>query len=56
MSIVDHPGEVFFMHNLHVHGQDVGVDSWEQMGATSVQADYVVNVRMSKSEHARRAS
>ena len=29
----------------------VGVDSWEQMGSTSVQADKVVNVRMSESEH-----
>ena len=39
------------MKNLHIHGNDVGVDSWEQMGATSVQADKVVNVRMSESEH-----
>ena len=39
------------MQNLHIHGYDVGVDSWEQMGATSVQADKVVNVRMSESEH-----
>ena len=46
----------FFMQNLHIHGYDVGVDSWEQMGATSVQADKVVNVRMSESEHARHAS
>ena len=28
MSIVDHRGEVFFMQNLHIHGYDVGVDSW----------------------------
>ena len=41
----------FFMQNLHIHGYDVGVDSWEQMGAASVQADKVVNVRMSESEH-----
>ena len=41
----------FFMPNLHIHGYDVGVDSWEQMGATSVQPDKVVNVRMSESEH-----
>ena len=27
------------------------MDSWEQMSATSVQADKVVNVRMSESEH-----
>ena len=39
------------MQNLHIHGYDVGVDSWEQMSATSVQADKVVNVRMSESEH-----
>ena len=39
------------MKNLHIHGYDVGVDSWAQMGATSVQADKVVNVRMSESEH-----
>ena len=39
------------MQNLYIHGYDVGVDSWEQMGATSVQADKVVNVRMSESEH-----
>ena len=39
------------MQNLHIHGCDVGVDSWEQMSATSVQADKVVNVRMSESEH-----
>ena len=41
----------FFMQNLHIHGYGVVVDSWEQMGATSVQADKVVNVRMSESEH-----
>ena len=41
----------FFMQNLHIHGYDVGVDSWEQMSANSVQADKVVNVRMSESEH-----
>ena len=51
MSIIDRPGEVFFMQNLHIHGYDVGVDSWEQMCAASVQADKVVNVRMSESEH-----
>ena len=39
------------MQNLHIHGYDVGVDSWEQLGSTSVQADKVVNVRMSESEH-----
>ena len=39
------------MQNLHIRGYDVGVDSWEQMGAASVQADKVVNVRMSESEH-----
>ena len=39
------------MQNLHIHGYDVDVDSWEQMSATSVQADKVVNVRMSESEH-----
>ena len=39
------------MQNLHIHGYDVGVDSWEKMSATSVQADKVVNVRMSESEH-----
>ena len=41
----------FFMQNLHIHGYDVGVDSLEQMSATAVQADKVVNVRMSESEH-----
>ena len=57
----------FFMQNLHIHGYDIGVDSWEQMGATSVQADKVVNVRIGahlvegllrfvEPEHARRAS
>ena len=40
------------MQNLHIHGYDVGMDSWEQMGSTSVQADKVV----SESEHARHAS
>ena len=39
------------MQNLYTHGYDVGVDSWEQMGAASVQADKVVNARMSESEH-----
>ena len=39
------------MQNLHIYGYDVDVDSLEQMGATSVQADKVVNVRMSESEH-----
>ena len=50
MWIVEHPGEVFFMQNLHIHGYDVAVDSWEQMSTTSVQTDKVVNVRMSESE------
>ena len=55
------------MQNLHIHGYDMGVDSWEQMGSTSVQADKVVNVRIGahsvegllrfvEPEHARRAS
>ena len=39
------------MQNHHIHGYDVWVDSWEQMSAISVQADKVVNVRMSESEH-----
>ena len=46
----------FFMQNLYIHGYYVGVDSWEQMGSTLVQANKVVNVRMSESEHARHAS
>ena len=39
------------MQNLYIYGYNEGVDSWEQMGATSVQADKVVNVRISESEH-----
>ena len=39
------------MQNMHIYGYDECVDSWEQIGATSVQADKVVNVRMSESEH-----
>ena len=39
------------MQNLHIYGYDVGVDSWKQIGATSVQADKVVYVRMFESEH-----
>ena len=39
------------MQNLHIYEYDVGVDSWKQMGATSIQADKVVNVRMSEPEH-----
>ena len=39
------------MQNVHLYGYDVGVDYWGQMGATSVQADKVVNVRISESEH-----
>ena len=51
MSIFDHLGEVLSMQNLHIYGYGVGVDSLEQMGATSVQADKVVNFRMFESEH-----
>ena len=47
----DHLCEVLFMQNLHIYGYDFGVDSWEQLGAPSVQADMVVNVRISESEH-----
>ena len=39
------------MRNLHLYGYDAGVDFWEQLGATSVQADKVVNVKISESEH-----
>ena len=39
------------MQNLHIYGFNFGVNSWEQLGATSVQADKAANVRMPESEH-----
>jgi len=45
------PASSLFMQNLYNDGYDAVVKFSKQMGAASVQADKIVNVRMSESEH-----
>ena len=51
MSIFHRPDEASFMQNLHNCGYDGAFKASTSMGTASVQADKVVNVRMSESEH-----
>ena len=51
MSIFHRPDEASFMQNLHNYGYDGALKASTSMGTASVQADKVVNVRMSESEH-----
>ena len=56
MSIFHRSGEASFMQNPHNYGYDEVLKASTSMVTASVQADKVVNVRMSESEHARHAS
>ena len=51
MSIFHRSGEASFMQNPHNYGYDGVLKTSTSMGTASVQADKVVNVRMSESEH-----
>ena len=51
MSIFHRSGEASLMQNPHNYGYDDVLKASTSMGTASVQADKVVNVRMSESEH-----